>query len=53
MTYEVLDVSLCWPSSHFCPFPLFQQELCAEAQSVSPEELGEDAGETRAAEERG
>lgn len=29
------------------------QELCAEAQSVSPKELGEDEGETGAAEERG
>lgn len=41
------------PSSHSCPFCLNHQELCAKAPSVSPEELGEDEGETRAAEERG
>lgn len=41
------------PSSHFAPLFLNHQELCAEAQSVSPEELGEDEGETGAAEERG
>lgn len=29
------------------------QELCAEAPSVPPEELGEDEGEARDAEERG
>lgn len=34
-------------------FSVDTQELCAEAPSVSPEELGEDEGETGAAEERG
>lgn len=34
------------PSSNY-------QELCAEAPSVPPEELGEDEGETGAAEEGG
>lgn len=32
---------------------IIHQELCAEASSVPPEELGEDEGETGAAEERG
>lgn len=32
---------------------VIHQELCAEAPSVPPEELGEDEGETGAAEERG
>ena len=36
-----------------CPLSVNRQELCAEAPSVSPEELGEDEGETGAAEERG
>ena len=42
------------PSSHSCRLSLDRhQELCAEAPSVSPEELGEDEGEAGAAEERG
>lgn len=32
---------------------IIHQELCAEAPGVPPEELGEDEGETGAAEERG
>lgn len=55
LTYQVWGVSWCWHtlSSHSFPLSLNRQELCAEAQSVSPEELGEDEGETGAAEKRG
>lgn len=40
-------------SSHSCPLSVDHQELCPEAPSVSSEELGEDEGETGAAEEGG
>ena len=44
MLREMFDISLHTPVLF-----VHQQELCAEAQSVSPKELGEDEGETGAA----